>query len=87
METIIAHLKRTWKVYAMAIWMAGMTGLLFSLNSRLDALQQNTLKLTSDVETVESIMVSTDHNVAEVKNTVDDMAPRMVTIHKRVMRR
>ena len=87
METIVAHLKRTWKIYIMAIWMAGVSGYLVHLNNRLEALQQTTVKLTSDVETVESIMVSTDHNVAEVKKTVDAMAPSIATIHKRVMRR
>lgn len=87
MEKVIAHLKRQWKVYIVAIWMAGVSGFLVHLNGRLASLQQTALKLTSDVDSIESILISTDHNVAEVKNTVAEISPRITTIHKRVMRR
>lgn len=87
MEKVIAHLKETWKLYIIAIWMIGVTGFLVQLNGRFDRLQQRVLKLVSDVDAIESILASTDHNVAEVKKTVDALAPQIVTMHKRVMRR
>ena len=87
MEDIIDHLKRTWKIYVIAIWMIGVTVFLSVLNDKLNALQDATLKLNSDVDSVESILVSTDSNVAETKKAVDEMIPQVVSIHKRVMRR
>lgn len=87
MQNVIDHLKRNWKVYAVAVWMFGTSGFLFYLDHRIAALHETASKLTSDVDAIESIMVSTDNNVAEMKKTVDAISPRIVTIHKRVMRR
>jgi hypothetical protein len=87
MENFIAHLKKEWKVYAMGIWMIGMTGFLFSLNGQVQATRQTVLKLSSDVDSIESVLIGADGNVAEMKKQVDAMSSKVATIHKRVMRR
>jgi hypothetical protein len=87
MENFVAHLKKEWKVYAMGIWMIGVTGFLYNLHGQLQAMKQTEIKLSSDVDSMESILISTDGNVAEMKKQVGDISSKVKTIHKRVMRR
>ena len=87
METIVVHIKKEWKAYVMAIWMIGVTGFLYHLNGQFLVVQQTSLKLSSDVDSIESILISTDSNVAEVKNQVGEISTKMRVIHKRIMRR
>ncbi len=87
MGDFIAHIKKKWVVYIMAIWMIGVTGLLYYQNRQLQALNKTNVKLSSDVDSVESILIGTDGNVAQMKQQVEDMSSRVAVIHKRVMRR
>jgi hypothetical protein len=87
MENVVAHMKKEWKNYIMAIWMIGVTGFLYQLNGQIQAVKQTTVKLNSDVDSIESILISTDNNVAEVKKQVEEMSSKVAVIHKRVMRR
>ena len=87
METIVVHIKKEWKAYVMAIWMIGVTGFLYHLNGQFLVVQQTSLKLSSDVDSIESILISTDSNVADVKKQVEDMSSKVAIIHKRIMRR
>lgn len=87
MNDLVAHLKREWKLYIMAIWMLGMTGFLVYLNSVVQDVRQTCLKLSSDVDSIESILISTDSNVAEMKNQIKDVSAKVSVIHNRVRRR
>ena len=87
MSEFAAQLKREWKVYMMAIWMIGVTGFLVYLNTVVQDVRQTCVKLSSDVDSIESILISTDGNVAEMKNKIDAMSARIAVIHKRVRRR
>jgi len=87
MDTFTAHLKKEWKVYAMTLWMIGVTSFLFYLNSAIQETRQASAKLTSDVDSIESILISTDANVASIKETVGEMSGKVNTIHLRVRRR
>ena len=87
MQSLVAHLKREWKVYVMALWMIGVSGFLYYLYGQIQTLQRTSLKLSSDVNTMEGIVISTDSNVAEIKKQVDGMSAKVTVIHKRVMRR
>lgn len=87
MQKFVAHIKTEWKVYVMAIWMIGVTGFLYHLNGEVREIKQTSIKLSSDVDSIESIFISTDNNVAEVKKQVEGMSAKVAIIHKRVMRR
>ncbi|BBO72281.1 hypothetical protein DSCA_62110 [Desulfosarcina alkanivorans] len=87
MEKFIGHLKKEWKLYVMGIWMIGVTVFLFGVNTQLQALRQTEAKLVSDVDAMESILIGTDGNVAEVKEQIGAISSKVRTIHKRVMRR
>ena len=88
MENFVAPtLKKEWKVYVMGIWMIGVTVSLFSLHGQVQAVRQTALKLNSDVDSIESVLIGTDGNVAEVKKQIAAMTSKVANIHKRVMRR
>lgn len=87
MEKFVDHIKKEWKVYVMAIWMIGVTSFLYHLNGEVRDIKQTSIKLSSDVDSIESIFISTDNNVAEVKKQVEGMTAKVAIIHKRVMRR
>ena len=87
MQKYVVHLKKEWKVYAMGIWMLGVTGFLYCQNGQIQAIKQTQVKLSSDVDSIESILIGTDGNVDEMKKQVAGISSRVKTIHKRVMRR
>ena len=87
MRSVVAHLKKEWKVYVMALWMIGVSGFLFYLNGQVQSLQQRGLKLSSDMGAMEGVLISTDGNVKAIKTQVDDMSARVAVIHKRIMHR
>lgn len=87
MEKAVAHIKKSWKTYVVGIWMIGMSGFLYYLNGETRTIKQASIKLNSNVDSIESILISTDGNVAEVKKQMDRVASQMVNVHKRVMRR
>ena len=87
MDKVTTHLKREWTVYVMALWMIGVTGFLFYLNNTLQETRQACAKLISDVDSIESILISTDANVVNIKGKVDEMSGKVNTIHQRIRRR
>jgi hypothetical protein len=87
MDKVITHLKKTWKVYLMGIWMIAVSGYLYYLNGQIQTINEANAKLSSDVGSIESILIGTDGNVAEMKKSVDGMTGKMETVYKRVMRR
>jgi len=87
MNNFTAHMKIEWKVYVMALWMIAVTGFLFYLNGTIQETRQACAKLISDVDSIESILISTDANVAHIKEKVDEMSGKVNTIHQRIRRR
>ena len=87
METVAARIKKEWKACVMAIWMIGVTVFLYHLSGQVQEIRQTSQKLSSDVDAIESISISTDNNVADVKKRVEEMSAKVAIIHKRVMRR
>ncbi|MGA6926426.1 MAG: hypothetical protein WBY88_12135 [Desulfosarcina sp.] len=87
MANDVAHIKKEWRVYVMAAWMIGITGFLFYLSGRIEAISQTEMKLSSDVDSVESILISTDANVSQIKKQVEEISSKVAVLHKRVMRR
>ena len=87
MEKQITGWKAHWKTIVMAIWMVVVIGLLYQLNGQMAALQAANTKLASDIDSIESILLSTDSNIVDMKATIDEMSPKVQAIHQRVKRR
>ena len=87
MNNLIAGIKKEWRVAIMAIWMVGVTGYFIYLNGMMQSIRQTANKLSSDLDSVESILISTDNNVNEIKKQVNDMAAKVTVIQQRARRR
>jgi cell division protein FtsL len=87
MQSLAARIKNEWKAIGFAVWMIAVSGYLLYLNSAVQDIRQMTSKLSSDVDSVESILISTDNNVAEMKKRIDEMSAKVDILHKRIRRR
>lgn len=87
MQNPAARIKNEWKAIVLAVWMIAVSGYLIYLNSTVQELRQVALKLSSDVDSVESILISTDNNVIDIKKRVDEMSAKVDILHKRIRRR
>jgi peptidoglycan hydrolase CwlO-like protein len=87
MQSLAARIKNEWKAIGLAVWMIAVSGYLLYLNSAVQDIRQMTSKLSSDVDSVESILISTDNNVAEMKKRIDEMSAKVDILHKRIRRR
>ena len=87
MQNPAARIKNEWKAIVLAVWMIAVSGYLIYLNSTVQELRQVALKLSSDVDSVESILISTDNNVTDIKKRVDEMSAKVDILHKRIRRR
>ena len=87
MEKMTAHLKKEWKAYLVGLWMIGVSAFIYHVNGETQTMKQVAMKLSTDLDSVESILISTDGNVAETKRQVGSIASQMESVHKRVMRK
>lgn len=87
MDKTIAHLKKTWKIYLMGIWMVGTSGYLLYLGEQIKTINQVNGKLVSDVDSIESVLIGTDGNISQMKETLVGMNGKMETVYRRVMRK
>ncbi len=87
MHSLAARIKNEWKAIVVAVWMIAFSGYLLYLNSTVREISQMTSKLSSDVDSVESILISTDNNVSEMKKRIDEMSTKVDILHKRIRRR
>ncbi len=87
MHSPAARIKNEWKTIVVAVWMIAFSGYLLYLNSTVREISQMTSKLSSDVDSVESILISTDNNVSEMKKRIDEMSTKVDILHKRIRRR
>ena len=87
MQSLAARIKNEWIAIVLAVWMIAVSGYLLYLNSTLQEIRQMTSKLSSDVDSVESILISTDNNVSEMKKRIDEMSAKVDILHKRIRRR
>ena len=86
MQNFTAYIRKEWKVCLMAVWMIGVSGFLFYLNGVVQTVKQTSVKLSSDVDSVEGILISTDSNVVEIKKLAEATSAKVSIIHKRMRR-
>ena len=87
MHSVAERIKNEWKTLVVAVWMIGVTAYLVYMNAMVQDLTRTAAKLTSDVGSIESILISTDGNVSEMKQRLDAMSAKVDIVHQRVRRR
>jgi hypothetical protein len=80
-------LKKEWKTLLIIAWLIVITIFLFSINGQLDNLSQLNTKLASTVDTVESVVISTDANINQMSEKTDGIKSNVEFIVTKIRRR
>lgn len=80
-------LKKEWKAILIAIWLVIVTVVLLRINDQLGRLQETNKKVASTLDTVESVVISTDANVVQTAKKVGQMESNTDYLVKRLRRR
>jgi hypothetical protein len=79
-------LKKEWKTILFILWLIGITIFLFSMNSRLGQLNVKNAKMASTIDSIESLVISTDANVADASKKVEAIGSNVSFIVQKVRR-
>jgi hypothetical protein len=81
------RLKKEWKTILFIFWLMGITIFLAAMKGQLDRLQFQTAKLTSTIDSVESISIGTDSAAGEISKKLDGIGSNVTFIVDKVRRR
>ncbi len=87
MENSTKTFKRDWASYVLIVLMVGAILFLVKLNGMLNELKEVNQKILSNLDSVESIVISTDSNVAEITKQMDGVKSNVVYIVRKIKRR
>ncbi len=87
MENSTGMLKRDWTSYVLIVLMVGVIVFLVKLNGMLNEIKDVNQKILSNLDSVESIVIGTDSNVAEITKQMDGIKKNVVYIVRKVKRR
>lgn len=79
--------KKEWKAILIGIWLVIITVVLFRINTQLGQFQETNKKIASTLDTVESVVISTDANVIQTAKKVGQMESNTDYLVKRLRRR
>ena len=80
-------LKKEWKLVLMIVWLACITIFLFSLQGQISQLQKQNAKIASTLDSVESVVITTDSSIANVAKTMEGVESHVSYIFQKVRRR
>ena len=80
-------LKKEWKTVLFILWLVGISIFLIYMNSQLNQLQQKSAKIASTIDSIESVVISTDASVADASKNIDSIGSNVSFIVQKVRRR
>ena len=80
-------LKKEWKAILFIIWLIGITVFMYQMNGSIQQLQQQNNKVASTLDSVESIVITTDRGLADTGKKVDEIGSNVSFIVQKVRRR
>lgn len=80
-------LKKEWKSILIVIWLVAITFFLFKINDHMARLNLQNSKITSTLDSVESIVISTDSGIVQMGKKVGDMESNVDYIVQKARRR
>jgi hypothetical protein len=83
----MGFLKKEWKTVLFILWLFGITIFLIQINGQLNQLQQKNTKLTSTIDSIESVVISTDANVANSSEKIENIGSNVSFIVQKIRRR
>jgi Tfp pilus assembly protein PilO len=83
----MSFLKREWKMVLIMVWLVLVSAFLFKISGQIERLDQQNARLTSTLDSVESIVLTTDSGVAQVGKKVGNMESNVDFIVQKVRRK
>jgi cell division protein FtsB len=83
----MSFLKREWKMVLIMVWLVFVSIFLFKISGQIERLDQQNARLTSTLDSVESIVLTTDTGVAQVGKKVGNMESNVDFIVQKVRRK
>lgn len=80
-------LKKEWKTILFIVWLAGITIFLIYMNSQLIQVKHKNLKMASTIDSIESVVISTDANVSDSAKKIGTVESNVAFIVQKVRRR
>ncbi|RJQ76845.1 MAG: hypothetical protein C4519_14105 [Desulfobacteraceae bacterium] len=79
-------LKKEWKTVLIILWLVVVTFFLFQINGQMERLSAQNTKITSTLDSVESIVLSTDSGIVRMDKKVGNMESHVDFIVQKVRR-
>ena len=83
----MVFLKNEWKTLLIIVWLILITVFLFQLNGQLSAVGSQNARLLSTIDSVESVAIGTDANIADISKKVDSINSNVEFVVSKVRRR
>jgi len=83
----MVFLKKEWKTLLIGFWLIMITYFLIALNSQLSNLNRQGVQVLSTLDSVESVVISTDANIADIGKKIDGINSNVEFVVSKVRRR
>lgn len=80
-------LKKEWKTILFILWLVGITAFLFYINGQLGHMQDHNAKTASTIDSIESVVISTNAGVADSSKRIEAIESNVAFIVQKVRRR
>lgn len=80
-------IKKEWKTILFILWSIGITYFLFHMNSQILDLKAQSAKISSTLDSVESVSISTDSSVVQMSKNVDAINANVSFIVQKIRNR
>jgi uncharacterized membrane protein YiaA len=79
--------KKEWKTVLFILWLVGITVFLVHLNNQLTTLNYKNTKMASTIDSIESVVISTDASVVDSSEKIETIGSNVSFIVQKVRRR
>lgn len=79
--------KKEWKTIALILCLIGLIIFLSQINNQLNVISKQNAKLISTLDSVESVSISTDANINDIRKKVDGIDAGMTYTVQKLRRR
>lgn len=86
-EIDMENLKKEWKTVLMIVWLLGITIYLFTIKSQITQMTLQGTKIASTLDSVESVVITTDASVSNVVKKMDGVESNVSFIVQKIRRR
>lgn len=83
----MGFLKKEWKTIFFVLWLFGITIFFIHFNGQLNQLQEKNTKMASTIDSIESVIISTDASVANSSEKIEKIRTNVSFLVQKVRRR